>query len=146
MNRRTLVLGTVAATAGVFGVGALLVQQNQTPLDSAPVVGKDTPLIRSYAPVMGNKDAPVTIVEFFDYNCGFCRRAMDDMNFLLATEKDVKFVMKELPILAPNRWKPAASPQPSTAPTPTNMVTSTIACWVWTVSKTASAPSRSPNP
>ncbi|MEO1398045.1 MAG: DsbA family protein [Pseudomonadota bacterium] len=43
----------------------------------------------------------MTVVEFFDYNCGFCRRAMDDMNFLLAAEKDVKFVMKELPILGP---------------------------------------------
>ncbi|MEL6744151.1 MAG: DsbA family protein [Pseudomonadota bacterium] len=51
--------------------------------------------------VIGPEDAPITIVEFFDYNCGFCRRAMDDMNFLLATEKDVKFVMKELPILGP---------------------------------------------
>jgi len=51
--------------------------------------------------LVGPKDAPITIVEFFDYNCGFCRRAMDDMNFLLATEKDVKFVMKELPILGP---------------------------------------------
>ena len=73
MNRRTLVLGTVAAAAGVFGVGALLFQKNQTPLDSTPVVGKDTPLIRSYAPVMGNKDAPVTIVEFFDPACEACR-------------------------------------------------------------------------
>lgn len=63
MNRRTLVLGTVAAAAGVFGVGALLVQQNQTAFDSAPVVSKDTLLTRSYAPIMGNKDAPVTIVE-----------------------------------------------------------------------------------
>ena len=73
MNRRTMVIGTVAAAAGVFGVGALLVQQNPTPLDSAPVVSEDTPLIRSYASVMGNKDAPVTIVEFFDPACEACR-------------------------------------------------------------------------
>ncbi|MEL6967650.1 MAG: DsbA family protein [Pseudomonadota bacterium] len=51
--------------------------------------------------VIGPKDAPITIVEFFDYNCSFCQRAMEDMNVLLGNEKDVKFVLKELPILGP---------------------------------------------
>lgn len=73
MNRRTMVIGTAVLAAGVFGVGTLLVQQNQTPLDSAPVVSEGTPLIRSYAPIMGNEDAPVTIVEFFDPACEACR-------------------------------------------------------------------------
>jgi protein-disulfide isomerase len=30
--------------------------------------------------VLGNPDGDVTVVEFFDYNCGFCKRAMDDMS------------------------------------------------------------------
>lgn len=50
--------------------------------------------------VIGNNGAPITIVEFFDYNCGFCQRAMDDMNALLKVNQDLKFVMKELPILS----------------------------------------------
>ncbi len=50
-------------------------------------------------PVLGNPDGDVTIVEFFDYNCGFCRRAMDDMNAVIAADPDVRFVLKEFPIL-----------------------------------------------
>lgn len=49
---------------------------------------------------IGNPDADITVVEFFDYNCAFCRRAMDDMNVLLKGDKNLKFVLKELPILS----------------------------------------------
>lgn len=51
--------------------------------------------------VIGNPEGDVTVVEFFDYNCGFCQRAMDDMNALLENDPNLKFVMKELPILSP---------------------------------------------
>ena len=50
--------------------------------------------------VIGNAEGDVTVVEFFDYNCGFCQRAMNDMNALLAGDSNLKFVMKELPILS----------------------------------------------
>ena len=50
--------------------------------------------------VAGNPNGDVTIVEFFDYNCGFCQRAMDDMNALIGEDKNLKFVLKELPILS----------------------------------------------
>ena len=49
---------------------------------------------------IGNLKGDVTVVEFFDYNCGFCQRAMNDMNALLATDKNLKFVLKEMPILS----------------------------------------------
>ncbi|MBR0555960.1 DsbA family protein [Ciceribacter sp. L1K23] len=48
---------------------------------------------------VGNPDGDVTIVEFFDYNCGYCKRAMADMDQILATDSNVRFVLKELPIL-----------------------------------------------
>lgn len=48
---------------------------------------------------IGNPDAPITIVEFFDYNCGFCQRALADMNRFVEEDKDVRFVMKEFPVL-----------------------------------------------
>jgi protein-disulfide isomerase len=51
--------------------------------------------------IIGNPNGDVTIVEFFDYNCGFCQRAMADMNALLESDDNVRFVMKELPILGP---------------------------------------------
>lgn len=48
----------------------------------------------------GNPDAPVTIVEFFDYNCGFCQRAMADMEQILESDSEnVRFVLKEFPVL-----------------------------------------------
>ena len=49
--------------------------------------------------VMGNPDGSVTIVEFFDYNCGFCKRALRDMDEIIAADPDVRFVLKDFPIL-----------------------------------------------
>jgi len=49
--------------------------------------------------VLGNPQGSVTMVEFFDYNCGFCKRAMPDMLDLLKTNSDLKFVLKEFPVL-----------------------------------------------
>lgn len=52
-------------------------------------------------PVLGNPDGAITVVEFFDYNCGFCKRAMDDMVSMMETDPELKFVLKEFPILGP---------------------------------------------
>lgn len=51
--------------------------------------------------VLGNPEASITIVEFFDYNCGYCKRALDDMNAILDRHQDVRVVLKEMPILGP---------------------------------------------
>jgi protein-disulfide isomerase len=51
--------------------------------------------------VLGNPQGKVTMVEFFDYNCGFCKRALADMVDLLKTDSDLKFVLKEFPVLGP---------------------------------------------
>lgn len=48
--------------------------------------------------VLGNPDGDVTIVEYFDYNCGWCKRALDEVNALTAKDKNVRVVMKEFPI------------------------------------------------
>ncbi|SIP98787.1 Protein-disulfide isomerase [Rhizobium sp. RU20A] len=52
--------------------------------------------------VLGNPKGDVTIVEFYDYNCGYCKRALSDMNAILESDKNVRFVLKELPILGPD--------------------------------------------
>jgi protein-disulfide isomerase len=49
--------------------------------------------------VIGNKDGDVTFVEFFDYNCGYCKRAMTDMLDLMKTDSKLKVVLKEFPVL-----------------------------------------------
>jgi protein-disulfide isomerase len=51
--------------------------------------------------VLGNKDGDVTFVEFFDYNCGYCKRAMADMLDLMKTDPKLKVVLKEFPVLSP---------------------------------------------
>lgn len=51
--------------------------------------------------VLGNPKGNVTMVEFFDYNCAFCKRALADMLDLLKTDSDLKFVLKEFPVLGP---------------------------------------------
>jgi len=49
--------------------------------------------------VLGNPKGDVTMVEFFDYNCGFCKRALPDMMSLLGTNPNLRFVLKEFPVL-----------------------------------------------
>ena len=53
------------------------------------------------SPVSGNVEGDVTVVEFFDYQCGFCKRALPTMEALLETDPDVRVVWKEFPILGP---------------------------------------------
>ena len=50
--------------------------------------------------LLGNKDGDVTFVEFFDYNCGYCKRAMADMLDLMKSDSKLKVVLKEFPVLS----------------------------------------------
>jgi protein-disulfide isomerase len=47
---------------------------------------------------LGNPQGDVTVVEFFDYNCGYCKKAMSDMMDIMKDSK-IKFVLKEFPVL-----------------------------------------------
>jgi protein-disulfide isomerase len=49
----------------------------------------------------GSSDPDVTLVEFFDYNCGYCRTARPDVDRLLAEDPKLRVVYRELPILGP---------------------------------------------
>jgi protein-disulfide isomerase len=51
--------------------------------------------------VLGNPKGNVTFVEFFDYNCGYCKHAMSDMLTLLKNDPKLKVVLKEFPVLGP---------------------------------------------
>ncbi|MBV8791589.1 MAG: DsbA family protein [Pseudolabrys sp.] len=66
------------------------VKENAKPLFSSP-----------YQVTLGNPEGNVTMVEFFDYNCGYCKRAMADMMDLLQHDKNLKVVLKEFPVLGP---------------------------------------------
>jgi protein-disulfide isomerase len=67
-------------------------------------------------PFIGAKDGDVTIVQFFDYNCGFCKRAAADVLRVSKEDSKVKILFKELPILSDSselaaRWALAANKQ-----------------------------------
>lgn len=48
---------------------------------------------------LGRHDAPITIIEFFDYNCGYCKRSFEPLMNLLETHDDIRLIFKEFPIL-----------------------------------------------
>jgi protein-disulfide isomerase len=66
---------------------------------AAVVENKATLFSSPHQVVLGNPQGNVTMVEFFDYNCGFCKRAMTDMLDLIKTDNNLKFVLKEFPVL-----------------------------------------------
>jgi protein-disulfide isomerase len=55
-----------------------------------------------YSWIGGNPDGDVTIVEFFDYRCGFCRRAHPEVKELLESDGNIRYIAKEFPILGEN--------------------------------------------
>ena len=66
------------------------------------VDGQSGTLLNSpYGEVVGNPNGKVTLVEFFDYNCGYCKRALDDMTKLMKTDGDLRVVLKDFPVLGP---------------------------------------------
>ncbi len=66
--------------------------------------------------ILGNPEGKITLVEFTDYACGYCRQSVGDVEALLAEHPDLKIVIRELPILSPEsseaaRWALAAAEQ-----------------------------------
>ena len=52
-------------------------------------------------PVMGNPNGDVTVIEFFDYQCPFCKAAEPRLKELVKNDGNIKFVIKDFPILSP---------------------------------------------
>ena len=59
------------------------------------------------SPVGGNPDGDVTLVEFFDYRCAYCRRVVSSMRALLEEDRGLRVVFKELPVLGPDSVRAA---------------------------------------
>jgi len=55
----------------------------------------------------GNPDGDITVVEFFDYNCGYCKRGFADIAKLIKADPKVRVVFKEYPILSADSEKAA---------------------------------------
>ncbi len=66
--------------------------------------------------ILGNPMGKVTLVEFTDFACGYCRQSVADVKALIAEHPDLRVVIRELPILSPEsaeaaRWALAAAEQ-----------------------------------
>ncbi len=51
--------------------------------------------------VLGNPNGKITLVEFFDYNCGYCKRALSDLAQIMKQDPQVRVVLKDFPVLGP---------------------------------------------
>lgn len=79
-------------------------QRRQTAAESerrkATLVSRQDDLFHNAStPVAGNPDGDVTLVEFFDYHCGYCRRVVDSVRALVERDQQLRVVFKEFPIL-----------------------------------------------
>lgn len=66
--------------------------------------------------VAGNPNGDVTVIEFTDYNCGYCRASVADVQKLIGSDRNVRIVYREVPILSPTSrdaalWALAAAKQ-----------------------------------
>ncbi len=68
----------------------------------------DKELVKAYADVLfndpsswvgGNPDGDITVVEFMDYRCGYCRKASSEVEELIKSDGNIRFILKEYPIL-----------------------------------------------
>lgn len=76
-------------------------QQEQSAQD-ALASNADLLMRDGFSYVGGNPDGDVTMVEFIDYRCGYCKRAHPHVLDLLAADGELRFVVKEFPILGPD--------------------------------------------
>ena len=76
-------------------------EQERQAAAAASVLSENRDLLENdpNAPVLGNPDGDVTVVEFFDYNCPYCRRVKPNIEALLDEDPNVRLVYREWPIL-----------------------------------------------
>lgn len=101
---RDLVLDTIRANPGIVLEALDLLEQEQQAAQAAAAQAALTDqrallLDDPNAPVIGNPDGDVTVVEFFDYNCPYCRSAKTELDGLLSADSNVRVVLREWPVL-----------------------------------------------
>jgi len=101
---RELVLETILDNPEIIMQAVAILEQRQEEVQAsaaAEVLSNQRNLLEQdpNAPVLGNPDGDVTVVEFFDYNCPYCRRAMKPVQGLLDADSNVRLVYREWPIL-----------------------------------------------
>ena len=91
LNRRALIVGGAAILANTgFSNGSALATPDP--------MSKEAVLFDPDAPVLGNPKGDVTIVEFFDYQCPYCKKSHPDVVRLVKADGHIRHVMKDWPI------------------------------------------------
>jgi len=88
-DRRSILMGLTAL------IGAGLVTRVRADDLSAEMILNDPD-----APIGGNPNGDLNIVSFFDYNCPFCKRTVDPLSAVLASDGNIRHIYKDWPILA----------------------------------------------
>lgn len=77
-------------------------REGETALGSEQIAKNATEIFHSkHDLVVGDPRGDMTLVEFFDYNCGYCQKSMADVRKLIESDPKLRVVFKELPILGP---------------------------------------------
>lgn len=98
MNSRTLVVSIIGASLAVFAVAGYVYEGRDAASKSETAAKHSDVLVRPHAPVIGRRDAPVTIVEFFDPSCETCRAFYPFVKKILADHPDhVRLVIRYAP-------------------------------------------------
>ncbi|WP_322891747.1 MULTISPECIES: DsbA family protein [unclassified Yoonia] len=101
---RDLVLDTIRANPQIVVEALQILEQEQQEAQAAAAqvaLADQRALLENdpNAPVIGNPDGDVTVVEFFDYNCPYCRSAKTELDGLLSADSNVRVVLREWPVL-----------------------------------------------
>ena len=91
MQRRNFLIATTGLL--VLPTIALAARDNPMPDELRKALERDPT-----APVLGNPDGDVTLTEFFDYNCPFCREMIDPIHRLILSDPNLRVVFREWPV------------------------------------------------
>jgi len=116
-SRRPLIRVTLSmAVASCFGLGFTSPPCRATDVPPAPdqvVMAHRQALQNDHdSPVLGDPHGDVTIVEFFDYACSYCKAVEPRLESALRSDPHVKLILKEFPILTPESLIAARLPTP----------------------------------
>lgn len=93
MPTRRLILASGAALGVIAAVPALAARDNPMPEELRRALERDP-----NAPVLGNPKGDITLTEFFDYNCPFCRKMVPTIQKLIASDPGLRVVFREWPV------------------------------------------------
>lgn len=94
INRRQIIVtGAALASASLVHVTGALAHDNPMPAELREALERDP-----NAPVLGNPNGNITLTEFFDYNCAYCRESVPDIHALISQDDQLRVVFREWPV------------------------------------------------